>query len=275
MIIGRDLSKRKAAKKPRRKSGQAVRIAPSAKARSSRQWLGQTKALLGNVWLHRGMGLLLVVLAAIWAQQKIQASQWLPIEKVQIEGALQHLSASQLQQQAMGVIEGGFFSVNLQQLRDLLQQQPWVESVAIRRIWPDTLGVMVIEKTPVAYWGKDQLLSTRAVLFKPAMLPEGLPLPQLEGPQGQHETLFRELGRMQAWLMPTGMQIQKLRLDARRSWTLVINDGVEIRLGRKEYNERLQRFAQVYRQHLQKQQHLIRHIDMRYSNGFAIAWKEA
>ncbi len=80
---------------------------------------------------------------------------------------------------------------------------------------------------------------------------------------------------MQAWLMPTGMQIQKLRLDARRSWTLVVNDGVEIRLGRKEYNERLQRFAQVYRQHLQKQQHLIRHIDMRYSNGFAIAWKEA
>lgn len=271
-MIGSDNKKLKKTK--RRKSAQAVRVSKAAPKQLNLTVFVSLTKILQHTYLKMMLLIGLLLFAAIWAQQKIQKSHWLPIEQVQVDGRLQYLSATKLKQQTLLQVQGGFFSVNLQQVRDRLEQQPWVETVAVRKIWPNTLGLSVVEKQAVAFWGQDELLSTQAVLFKPLQMPADLLLPHLNGPKGQHKNMFVELGHMQAWLLPTGLQIQKLTLDARRSWTLIANH-VEIRLGRKQYDERLQRFAQIFKPRLQKQQQLIQHIDMRYSNGFAIAWKEA
>jgi cell division protein FtsQ len=87
--------------------------------------------------------------------------------------------------------------------------------------------------------------------------------------------MFKELARMQAWLLETGLYIKEMQLDARRSWTLIMENGIELRLGRNNMYERLQRFASVYRNNFQSETRKIEHIDMRYTNGFAVAWKEA
>ncbi len=275
-MIGRDINKKnKPLKKTRRKkSAQAVRVSKSAPKQNNIMGMSYVLKILQHSYFQAALLITLLLAAFMWLQQQVQTTQWLPIEQVKVNGHLQYLSAAQLKQQALQQAQGGFFNVNLQQIRKTLEQQPWVETVAVRRIWPNALGVMVVEKQAVAFWGRDQLLSTQAVLFKPSIMPTDLLLPRLIGPEGLHKNMFVELGRMQAWLLSTGLQIQKLTLDARRSWTLIASN-IEIRLGRKQYNERLQRFAAVFKPRLQKQQQQIQHIDMRYSNGFAIAWKEA
>jgi len=274
-MIGRDINKNKKFKKTRRrKSTQAVRVSKKTNRKMDMTAVTGLIKIVQHSYFQAALLMTLLLAAAMWLQQQIQQAQWLPIEQVEVNGHLQYLSAAQLKQQALQQAQGGFFSVDLQQVRESLEQQPWVETVAVRRIWPNALGVMVVEKQAVAFWGKDELLSTQAVLFKPSIMPDNLLLPQLIGPEGLHKNMFIELGRMQAWLLSSGLQIQKLTLDARRSWTLIASN-IEIRLGRKKYNERLQRFAEVFKPRLQKQQQLIQHIDMRYSNGFAIAWKEA
>ncbi len=214
-----------------------------------------------------------VLLIAV-AYQNVNMKTVLPISSVKIEGEFKYLDKDQLREQAMPVVDGGFFSVDLVAVRNVLIELPWVEDVSVRRQWPDQLLVRVMEKQPVVFWGKDAVLSSRGDLFSPGQtLSENLP--RMNGPEGLHSTMFKELARMQAWLLQTGLYIQEMKLDARRSWTLTMENGIELRLGRKNMYERLQRFASVYKNNFQSETRKIEHIDMRYTNGFAVAWKEA
>lgn len=246
----------------------------------------QVMSVLKNSILHKSAAFFLMAIIITSAWQKISVVEILPIEAVQIEGEFHYLSAKDLKQQAMPHVKGGFFSVDLKSIRDVLIDLPWVENVSIRRKWPNELSIRVIEKKPIAFWGKDGLLSSRAILFKPEKINRKLNLPQIIGPDGQHEFMLKELGRMQAWLAGTELYITKVKQDERRSWTLHLialtvektliatkAAGLELRLGRENQHERLHRFAGIYKQRLKKQKKKIRHIDMRYTNGFAVAWQ--
>lgn len=214
-------------------------------------------------------GLLITV-----AYQQVNMTTVLPISSVKIEGEFKYLDKEQLRDQAMPVVDGGFFSVDLVAVRNVLIELPWVEDVSVRRQWPDQLLVRVMEKQPVVFWGKNAVLSSKGELFSPGQTLTDR-LPHMNGPEGLHSTMFKELARMQAWLLETGLYIQEMKLDARRSWTLIMENGIELRLGRNNMYERLQRFASVYRNNFQSETRKIEHIDMRYTNGFAVAWKEA
>lgn len=238
------------------------------------QWREKLVLLFANIWLKRSLAAVVFVAVIVWLQQTVSVENVLPIERVQIEGEFKYLLKDDLQQQALPHVRGGFFSVNLDKVRNALIDLPWVEDVSIRRKWPDTLSVRVIEKQPVAYWNEKQLLSAKASLFEPENMKNIIALPSLAGPEGQHETMLQELSRMQASLTATGLIIDEMKQDARRSWTLKMTSGIELRLGRSNRNERIHRFVDVYSQHLIKQAEKIRHIDMRYTNGFAVAWKK-
>ena len=64
-------------------------------------------------------------------------------------------------------------------------------------------------------------------------------------------------------------------MSARGSWSLTLSDGLEIEVGRGEPQQRLARFArlmpQIKNDELQRQ--LVR-ADLRYTNGFALSWKQ-
>ncbi len=265
------------AKKSRTNKKQAARGV--VKRESNNQWREKIIIAVKNVWLHRVIALSLVCVPGWFVYQKLQTVDVLPIASVYIEGEFKYLSKQNLQQQALPYVRGGFFSVNLKNIRQSLMNVPWVEDVSVRRQWPDSLSVRVIEKQPVAYWGKDELLSSRGDLFKPENIRQDMLLPKLVGPENQHEMMLRELGRLQAWLVDTGLVIKKIKQDARRSWTLYMVSGLELRLGRNNKHERLHRFVDVYSQQLSKQikntkPGNIKHVDMRYTNGFAVAWDQ-
>lgn len=253
------------------KSSQAVKGNRQQRKSMWKERIG--KLLSSGVWRK------LVVLGLLvggWQllQSTLRELDVLPIENVYIEGEFNYLSHERLKQQAMPYVSGGFFTVNLEQLRSRLIILPWVEDVSIRRQWPNSVQLRVIEKQPVAFWGKDQLLSSRAVLFKPETLDKSMTIPKISGPEGQHEDMLRELGRLQAWLSDTGLRISQLEQDERRSWNVIMETGLELRLGRKMRHERVKRFTNAYQKQLMKQEKQIRHVDMRYTNGFAVAWKQ-
>jgi cell division protein FtsQ len=112
------------------------------------------------------------------------------------------------------------------------------------------------------------------VLFVPGKI-GALALPKLDGPEGLEKNLLQELSSMQTDLASTGQQIQMIRVDARRSWTLLMASGLELRLGREDEHLRLQRFVAVYATHLQSKVEQIKHIDMRYTNGLSVAWRRS
>jgi cell division protein FtsQ len=70
-----------------------------------------------------------------------------------------------------------------------------------------------------------------------------------------------------------GLSVSALRLDARGAWELDLSTGVTVRLGRRQVDERMDRFVQFGVPVVTARATDIRYVDMRYSNGFAIGWR--
>lgn len=202
-----------------------------------------------------------------------------PIENVEIESAYENVSLIGLQKKIVSVLEGGYFTVDLEVIRQALLEMPWVEDASIRRQWPSGLHIKVIEKKAVAYWGKDALLSDRGQVFKPDSVKQTKALPKLSGPEGLHGKVWGFLAEINDDFNEMGFQIKQLVLDERRAWTLSIANkstmqDVIVKLGREETANRLSRFINVFSGNAIVDMNTIAVIDMRYPNGFAMRKKD-
>jgi cell division protein FtsQ len=70
------------------------------------------------------------------------------------------------------------------------------------------------------------------------------------------------------------LSLQSLSMDERGSWRLVLKGGQEIRLGRRDIDERLYRFFDVVAPALAAQLPTVEYVDLRYTNGFAVGWRD-
>ena len=76
-----------------------------------------------------------------------------PFKKVELVNQLENQKSKELQNITANALNGGFFSLNVDQLRaDLLAKLPWVKSVSVRKVWPNKLLVKIVEHKPVARW---------------------------------------------------------------------------------------------------------------------------
>ena len=69
------------------------------------------------------------------------------------------------------------------------------------------------------------------------------------------------------------MRLAALELDARGAWNLTLDNGVRVRLGRQQIDERFERFMLAAAKLVSQRATDIAYVDMRYSNGFAVGWK--
>ncbi len=75
-------------------------------------------------------------------------------------------------------------------------------------------------------------------------------------------------------LIPLGLDLRSVNLDARGAWQLTLQDGIDIRLGRRDIEERTDLFLVVVANIVSSREADIEFVDMRYNNGFTIGWKE-
>jgi cell division protein FtsQ len=86
--------------------------------------------------------------------------------------------------------------------------------------------------------------------------------------------VLAEHKRMNAALGALGREVRMLELDGRRAWSLELDDGIRVVLGRSEVNERLGRFVRLWTEALAEQAERIENVDARYTNGLAVRWKQ-
>jgi cell division protein FtsQ len=98
-------------------------------------------------------------------------------------------------------------------------------------------------------------------------------LPRLSGPDGTESQVAQRYLSVQGRMLEAGMRIAALRLDERGAWEMDLDSGVTVRLGRREVDERIDRFIHTASQVISHRLNEIAYIDMRYSNGFAIGWR--
>jgi len=195
----------------------------------------------------------------------------LPIRQVHIEGKFLRLDTFRLQELVTDKVRGGFFNIDVASIRNALVALPWVNDVSVHRIWPDGLRVIVNEQTAVVRWNETGLLNEQGHYFSPEKesFPQDLPL--LEGPEESQELLLERFNLLK---QTYGLSVVRLQLNERRAWKFELENGLSVVLGRKDFESRVERFVSVVMNNLGEKSSQAREIDMRYTNGFAVRWKQ-
>ena len=197
-----------------------------------------------------------------------------PITKVSIEGEFKYLDHQQLVSLVNGQINGGFITIDLQALQNVLHQHPWVAEVSIQRQWPTYLRINVTEEVPIARWGNDAFLNRlgdKLIIQDNSQL-ENLPLMTAEF--GSSSEVMKQYQRLSDLLLPTGLKLSKLKLDRLGAWQVETSNGIKLILGRNKVGEKIRRLVLVWETDLGQQSSKIKTIDLRYPNGLAVSWKD-
>lgn len=223
--------------------------------------------------LGQGMFWLSLLGMMIWSIVYLVDPQTLPMRKVSVEGQFTHITKQRLYEAVAAHVTGGFFSVNLMTVQAAAERLPWVARASVQRIWPDGLRIQIKEQVALARWDEDALVSVKGKIFVPPKesFPRGLP--ELNGPSGSEQLLVARFKRVRAQLKPLNLRVTRLTMGERRDWHIVLEDGIELVLGRAHSTKRLTRFRQVYTRLLQFHREDIKRVDMRYTNGFAVTWR--
>ena len=214
-----------------------------------------------------------MVAACVGLFQGAQYALNRPVKKLHVEANFHRVTPSQIEEAASAELARGFLAADLKALSANLQSLQWIETADVERHWPDTVVVKVEEQSAAARWGDQGLLNQRGELFAtraPHLFPE---LPQLFGPMGTERAVAEQYLVLRKELIRANLGLALLRLDDRGAWQFRLENGTEIRLGRRDVEQRLQRFFSVFMPALGKDLDRIEHVDMRYTNGFAIGWR--
>ena len=215
-----------------------------------------------------------VFVAAIFGADFIYKQIDTPLSKIMVGGNFNHLEEQELAELVNMEIDGGFLSMNLNQLRQELQSHPWIHQVSVRREWPSTLKVEVIEEVPIARWGKKGFLNR---LGDQLSLPENSnlkSLPVLEADFGSSQAMIAQYLLLAELLAPTDLRLTELQRDAVGAWQIETAAGVRIVLGRDQIIEKIRRLIVVWGSGLDVQLNNIATIDLRYPNGLAVSWRD-
>jgi cell division protein FtsQ len=143
----------------------------------------------------------------------------------------------------------------------------------VRRKWPGTLEVTITEERPVACWGERGLLNASGRLFIPSADHVPAELPRLRGPDGSEQQVTERFFHVQEQLEHRGLAAVSMTLDSRGAWTFQLSNGIEVRLGAQSVDERVARFLRALDRIVGPAASDVEYVDMRYTNGFAIGWK--
>lgn len=204
--------------------------------------------------------------------------QVLPIRSIEVTGQFQGLKIASLEKAVAGYVSAGFFGADVNAIKHAAEQLPWASSVSVRRVWPDRIQLEVTEQQAIARWGDDTVINDAGELFHPG--PDNLPadLAQLRGPEGTHTLLLSHFMGLQPVLAARGLAVTSLAYNRRRAIEIGLNNGVRLLIGRvrdvQESIALINRFAIAWDYALVNRAENISSVDLRYTNGFSVQWKD-
>lgn len=202
-----------------------------------------------------------------------QMDRILPIQTIQLSGTFENLDQKEVEDTLQVYLGEGFFSLDIHELQERLNAKPWTESVSVRRIWPDKIRVTIVEKKPLARWDDNNLLSTRARVYRAD--PQAFThLPLIHASSHQPAWVLTQFERLQSRFHDVGEQLVALRVDSRGAFDVELDSGLKIKLGRSDINRKIDRLVRIYHEQILPRREQIAQLDLRYSNGLAVAWKK-
>ncbi|MFL0804421.1 MAG: cell division protein FtsQ/DivIB [Agarilytica sp.] len=198
-----------------------------------------------------------------------------PLASIKIEGEFRFVSRESLQQLISSRLDGSFVDLNLHEVKTAIEANPWIDSVLIERIWPDSLKLKIEEHTPIARWNKNGFINREGELVKVESNHVLADLPLLSGLEANTNELTKNYVFFSELLKRSGLRIDGLSVDSVLSWSIQLDQGFELVLGNDDIQSKIENFAFVYQQYLGNKKNQIDRVDMRYEKGLAVKWKQS
>lgn len=226
--------------------------------------------------LFLACGLLLAAALGWWALRH----PLFAIGGIVVQGDVAHNNAATLRANVAPRLAGNFFTVDLQKAREAFEAVPWVRQAVVRRQFPNKLRVVLQEHQPEALWGADsesRLVNTFGEIFEanPGDV-EQEDMPRLVGPDGMAAEVLAMYRGLKPLLEKLDLGIEQVVLTGRGGWTLHLDSGATVELGRGTADEvmaRSQRFAQTLTQVTSKygrRPEALVTADLRHADGYAV-----
>jgi cell division protein FtsQ len=238
--------------------------------------------LSGLLW---GLGLLLILVSGVLMVIRMP---FFPVRDVVLSKPLVRVQVEDIRAGIAPYIGGNFFTVDLKAIRQGVEQQPWVYRADVRRQGFASLSLDIDEQTPVARWGNEGTRTTSEWLNRDGEVfevPESslgnlsMNLPVLQGPLDTGNELMARYVHYSALLEPTGRTIRQLDLSSRLSWSLRLDNGTRLELGRERTlnsaDEQVETFVALYPLLIGNRAVAPSVVDLRYPAGVAVRYPAA
>ncbi|AGC03430.1 cell division protein FtsQ [Candidatus Blochmanniella chromaiodes str. 640] len=224
-----------------------------------------------------------VTISIVWSSYKIK--EWIhnvccnPVSYMIVTGKRNYTTDTDIHQLIvkLGVL-GTFITQDVNIIQKQIESLPWIQQVSVRKQWPDTLKIHIIEYIPLTYWNDFHIISTTGIIFKvPKEYRDNNKkvMPSLYGPEGSERAVLANYYAFNEILKSIKFQIKSVQMDTRYSWQLILQDNIHLKLGRNNIIERLYYFIKIYPilfQKINDNNTCIDYIDLRYRSGFAVRW---
>jgi cell division protein FtsQ len=199
---------------------------------------------------------------------------------ITVRGDTTHNSVATLRANVAPRLAGNFFTVDLQKARRAFESAPWVRDAIVQRQFPNRLRVTLQEHKPEALWGTDSdstLVNSYGEVFEAnAGDVDQDDLPRLAGPDGSAPQVLAMYRALKPLFDPLELAIEQVDLSGRGTWTLHLDGGAVVELGRGTQDEvlaRTQRFVQTLTQVTSKYgrtPEALVSADLRHTDGYAV-----
>lgn len=213
-----------------------------------------------------------VTLGAVAGLDYLLRADTFPVRNVSFEGDFKRIQQRSLAEAVAERASGNFFSLDLEAVRKSAEAVPWVHRVTVRRRWPDGVHIQFTEQQLVARWGESAWVNGDGELveLRGQAGPEGLL--RLSGPPGTQAEVLAQWRRLEPVAHAHALGVARLRLTPRYTWEIELSNGLRLLAGRGAPHDHFARFLEVYRQAMAGREAHIGHVDLRYTNGFAVEW---
>lgn len=219
------------------------------------------------------------VLAVVLVAIVIGAVYWIndpknmPITRIEVKGDLAYVDETVLRSALEPYIPNNLYLLDVKGLEARLEAEPWIRSVALYKKWPQTLIVRIEEQRPLAFWGDEKMINTHGEIFDTVLEKQRGVMPVLFDATEDGARTIENYKQVQQWVKSLPVGVEKFVEDARGAWQLTLTNGIKVEVGRQEQSKRIRRLVVGYLKELAEKEKRIDTIDLRYTNGFAVAWK--
>ena len=151
---------------------------------------------------------------------------------------------------------------------------PGVRTATVRRVWPDSLDIWVVERVAIARWAGGGYLEIDGTHFAPdggAAPAEALPV--LAGPEGSYRRVLDLHAALERVLAPLGLPLVATELTPRGVLYVSLDDGPRLVMRPESVRRNVGTYAETLARVMAGRLHEVERVDFRYPTGFAVRMK--